>query len=358
MLKKTYSIIAAAALSSLLFQACETELDINAPYNETTIVFGTIGQEFLADSSGTEQILDTHWVKINKSFQGDGSAFDYAQIRDSSEYAEEDLVAEVQRWKNGNQLGTYELRDTVVNHREEGIFYYPEQKVYYFVENNIDTESEYVVVGTAKGKDFSATANVIGNLNVDRPQVVAGDITLASGIGNYTEYGVEWRSAENGKRYEVSMIIRWNDVTNSGSTPRELTRGIVTRKSAGTNGGEDLEGVIGGEDFYRFLANNIPQDQDIIRREFLGLDFVFETANEELNTYMELNEPVTGIVQDRPSFTNVENGLGIFAARQKKVILKKQLSGNSIKELVDGQYTGLLRFCTLRDGVDPPYGCF
>jgi len=342
-------MLSAFALTSMLFSSCSTDLDINAPYKEFVIVFGMI-----------DQSVDTQWVKINKSFLGDGSAFDDAQIRDSSEYANEDLVVEVQEWQNGSMVGQpYPLQDTVVDHREPGIFFYPDQKVYYFVEPNIDQDSEYRIVGTAKGNEFSGESVVVNDFQVSRPNPFTGSINMASSLGNYVEYDVRWKSAKNGKRYEVSYVLRWNEVTDNGSEEKSISRGVATRRSSSTNGGEDLEGVIGGEDFYKHIANNVPEDPNVVRREFLGLDFIFVTADEILNTYMDLNDPITGIVQERPSFTNINNGLGIFASRHKKIVADKSLNVQSLVELTGGQYTGNLKFCSPDPGHSGlSYGCF
>ena len=37
------------------------------------------------------------------------------------------------------------------------------------------------------------------------------------------------------------------------------------------------------------------------------------TAN--LDTYIAINRPITSIVQERPEFTNIINGIGLFTAR-------------------------------------------
>ena len=38
-------------------------------------------------------------------------------------------------------------------------------------------------------------------------------------------------------------------------------------------------------------------------------------GTEDLDTYLKVNEPITGIVQQRPVFTNINNGIGIFSSR-------------------------------------------
>ena len=35
----------------------------------------------------------------------------------------------------------------------------------------------------------------------------------------------------------------------------------------------------------------------------------------DLETYINVNQPITGIVQERPQFSNINNGTGIFSSR-------------------------------------------
>jgi hypothetical protein len=115
--------------------------------------------------------------------------------------------------------------------------------------------------------------------------------------------------------------------------------------------------VINGEDFYASIPNLVSNDPNVSVRIFDKIDLIWEVANEDLHVYMQLNEPITGIVEDRPPFTNVDNGgLGILASRTTKVLLQKKLYISSLQELISGPYTGGLKFCS-PDNVGPPLGC-
>ena len=45
------------------------------------------------------------------------------------------------------------------------------------------------------------------------------------------------------------------------------------------------------------------------------MDFIFFGGGEDLITYTEVNKPSIGIVQKKPEFSNIKNGLGIFSSR-------------------------------------------
>ena len=64
-----------------LFAGCETEVDLNAPYKNTTVIFGLLDPDFNGDNQISVQ--DTQWIKINRTFLGEGDNNLYAAIRDS-----------------------------------------------------------------------------------------------------------------------------------------------------------------------------------------------------------------------------------------------------------------------------------
>jgi hypothetical protein len=59
---------------------------------------------------------------------------------------------------------------------------------------------------------------------------------------------------------------------------------------------------------------------------------------------MQINEPVTSIVTERPIFTNVNNGIGLFASKYQ-IELVCSMSAGTILELCLGQKTSGYKFC-------------
>jgi hypothetical protein len=86
------------------------------------------------------------------------------------------------------------------------------------------------------------------------------------------------------------------------------------------------------------------------KRIFRGLDFLVSVANDEFDTFLTLSEPVSGIIEDRPAYTNITGAYGIVAGRYTKNVIGKRLGANSLIELIEGPYTAQLRFCS---GLDP-----
>ena len=105
---------------------------------------------------------------------------------------------------------------------------------------------------------------------------------------------------------------------------------------------------INGEAFYEMIVAKLDGYSDealVTKRVIEGLEFILSCGNEDLNTYMEVNEPATGVVTERPSFTNIEGGIGIFGSKYQ-VSTSGYFSDGSILELCQGQLTAGFKFCS------------
>ena len=94
--------------------------------------------------------------------------------------------------------------------------------------------------------------------------------------------------------------------------------------------------LLEGEKFFNFLRAEIDTSSTKIRH-FDGIDLMMTVGTTDLETYINVNRPITGIVQQRPQFTNINNGIGIFSSRfthvRSDVILNKDTKDYLIDEL-------------------------
>ena len=313
-----------------LFPACETDFEINAPWKDITIVYGLLNQQ------------DTvHYIKINKAFLGEANALEMALIPDSSQYDTNDIKVTIQQIGGA---GNYTLYPIFITNKEEGVFYNTSQIVYQFTEPNLDEESDYelTITNTKTGKVVKATTPIINKgvwCNIGcNPSDFPGMKISFYNIGNdiYESLIVKWMSVKDGRRHQLTIRFNYDEIN--------LTTLDTTKKSldwifSADSRIEYLKGKIGlskdvnGEDFYKFLASKIPFDNTVER--YAGtLDFIIDVAGEEINTYMEVNEPSTGIVQEKPEYTNIKNDkgedeIGIFSCRYYEIRSGKVLSFDS-----------------------------
>jgi hypothetical protein len=63
------------------------------------------------------------------------------------------------------------------------------------------------------------------------------------------------------------------------------------------------------------------------------VDFIFSVASDDLNTYMNASAPSNSIIQERPPFSNISNGIGLFSSRYVNEIDTVRLGDATITEL-------------------------
>jgi hypothetical protein len=303
-------------LSLLLFTwSCNEEFDINAPYQDITVVFGLL-----------DPGEDTIYLKINKAFLGDGNALEMAKIEDSSIYVNA-LRATIEEWENDNLIKAYTLDTITIKNKEEGTFYNPYQIIYYTPYEPV-TSREYRLKVEVNNREITAATNIVNDFTIKKPPAGGGSNFIQFRKG--TDGKIEWESARNGKRYEVVIRIKYKEVLfdSPDTVYNYVDWGMGTKKSVNTKGGEELTIVYNNDGFYTFLSSQIPYkdaaaEENVKERYTNDVDFIFAVAGGDLNTYMEVNEPSNSIVQERPEYSNISNGIGIFSSRFKKIRTKK-----------------------------------
>lgn len=342
------------ALAAAVLAGCSTDLDINAEYKDITVVYGLMNQR---DS--------VHLVKINKAFLGEGNALDMALVADSNEYSGEAItLAVVERLNSsGAVVETYDLHDTLITNRDPGVFNAPVQKMFYFrtpffTQLNtgpmyLDQEGQYRIRIVVKGKEVTSTTAIVNDFPIHPvDQDTSGIQTSRVGLMNsqgtgYGEYEFNWESRRDCKRYVVHCRFRYDEVRGSDTIPKAYTTLMGTRVATTIDGGEDLALSLAGESFFSGLAGYVKSDPtwaSASSRHFRGMDFLVSVANEDFHTYLTLTEPVSGIIEDRPDYSNLTNAFGIWGSRYTKSVIGKKINGNTENELENGPYTADLQF--------------
>jgi hypothetical protein len=303
--------------SAVLLYACSTDFDINAPRDETPVVFGLI------DASA-----DTNFIKITKTFQGDGNVLDFAQVRDSSEYKGK-LKAYLKEVGTNDTLW---LDTITVPNKEAGQFYSGPTTAYYTT-STLKESAEYEIVVNTPNKVASAVTNTVGEITVSRPRDRKVNlVTGNSAPWKFTNLDVEWRTTANAKLVEVSVEFEYEEFYSDQTSKYKTFEYFIGSKRATTDlGGETVEFSWDTENFFKELSK-IPTPVNVTKRViakegeelqiYAPINYKFTIAGDEIDTYLQLQTPSTGIVQERPKYTNVVNGLGIFSSRYVQNLLK------------------------------------
>lgn len=302
------------------FHACKKELNLNAEWKDVTVVYGLLNQN------------DTiHYIKITKAFLGPGNALEYAKIPDSSNYAKQ-LTVYMEEWESHTLKNTYILDTTTITNKDSGFFYFPDQLVYFY---EAMLNENYIYKLRIKKSDslpevYSETP-LIHDFKIIKPTALQKVSFIPDKNAN-----VEFISAEGGKRYQLT--IRFHYLEALKADPSQIVENAIDwivvndLKSNDDQGGQDIEYYFPSNGFYSFVHASIPVNPDVTRtaRYF---DYIFSVAADNLNTYLEVTEPSISIVQEKPAYTNIENGIGLFSSLFVKVRDSLQPSDETKAEL-------------------------
>ncbi|MFH1160435.1 MAG: hypothetical protein V1733_05750 [bacterium] len=307
-------------LAGLLF-SCSKKLELNAEWKDITIVYGILNQQ------------DTiHYIKITKAFLGPGNAIQYAQIPDSSNYPIK-LDVSLEAWNGSDLVAIYRFDTVTIHDKDSGeYFYFPNQLVYF---NDSILDANYLYKLTIRDpeteKKCTSQTLLVHDFTIEKPMAYQ-KIAFRPGMRN----PVEWYSAIGGKRYQV--IIRFEYLETSVFDPTQSETKYVdwivfpNEQSRDVNVSELIKKSYAADGFYAMCHANIPVNPDVIRAARY-IHFLFLVAGDDLNTYIEVSQPSNSIIQEKPAYSNIENGIGLFSARFLKVRDSHQLATETIQEL-------------------------
>ena len=316
-------------LSASFFQACKTDFEINAPWKESTIVYGILNQN------------DTvHYIKINKAFLGEGNAMFMAQNPDSSTYGGK-IEASLYVYNLGSRIDSIPL-DTVTVKKDSGIFY--SKQILYKTTRTLNEDFLYKIYIHNKVSGKIITSDSIPlilrtGFKIEKPAVSSMDFTAVPP----RESKLVFKTAKYGKRYQIVFRFHYfeTDINTSVTQSKYVDWNLGERKSSSLSGGETIE-ISYGEQFFNILKGaTLPNSS--VKRMADKVEIIVYVAGDDLNTYMDVNSPSSSIVQERPEYSNIINGIGIFSCRFD---LRKKftLSTKSLDSLSYGRFTNNLGF--------------
>lgn len=356
-------------LSAVVFSisSCSTEVNLNAPYESEPVIFGLLDSE-----------VDTQWVKINRTWFGEGDQNVFAQIQDSSEYENSRLQAQFVGVSTGI---VYPLKDTILDNKDEnGIFFGPEYKAYYAESkgpNALDPDSDYrlelVIDDTVEVyAETDLIQKELGTILTPPMGLDDWEFGFAS-VGpsevTHNTYLFKWKSTEGAARYDAYLIVHYkeyywaddnlSELDSTRVKSMEIFLGNVEPNDA--DGNQTLSREFDSVEFYTNMASRLEVNPRITRE--LGcwdnevqisraFDFVLMVANDHLATYLEINSATNSIVQETPEYDNVDGGLGLWASRTTVGVYGLGYTTDTIEYLQEGDGTAALNFCTPNPNSD------
>ncbi|MEQ9262805.1 MAG: hypothetical protein RLP14_06560 [Owenweeksia sp.] len=316
---------------ALFIFSCDNELSINSEWKDITVVYGLL-----------DPTLDTNFIRIERGYLGSEPARNSYEKPDSLYYDENEITVTL-NWYNiddnnnrGELVSSRELKPdyTIRSLNDDGPFTTEGYRVYPVISPDIPVSNEFeyeLIVDKANGSpQVTATTRVLETFEINIPRDLVDGINFRGTLG--------WENSEGRIfLYQPRYYFYYKEfnLTTKESEIKEILYKYqdVPRKNTDI----DFELALGTDAFYSYIANRIDTDPDVLRF-FESMRFEVWAADENLTTYMNLKKPSSGINQNRPDFTNVENGAGIFASRLKVSIEGAKLDDRGTPSFLDNLY--------------------
>lgn len=338
--------IISIVISLFALSSCKNELEINGPLSEKLAVYGLINWTDTA-----------HYLKIYKTFLTEENIYVAAQNIDN--YNMYDSL-EVLLIENNNGVFQYHMFDTTtIIPKDSGIFSdpaYPTRQVLYVNKDMLNPTSHYMLqiknkyTGELKAtsgcvtdcvendkiklpypRTYGTTEYIANNpLNISKQLNCGYNNGTLMTSGNFTFYV----PVTNGYRYEAYYHFYYWEKASASSTD-SVIKGPV-KIDVGTKVVTEATNVSpliipwNPSFFFTRLMSAIPHTNDSIVRGSGPVYLYVWAAGKEYSDFIANNNQVSlSIIEERPSISNISNGVGLFSSRYLMLMKDCALSPNT-----------------------------
>ena len=335
-----------------VLSSCSTDVDLYADYKDTAIIYAMLNYK-----------VDTNYVKITRAFCGTNdnpiNANEVALVYDSSNY-DEKLDVRLIEYKGtmGNHFEPTDrvlILDTLTIHdKEDGVFYSPDQVVYYTAEplhtgTNQQKIKYRLVAIKPDGDTVTAFTSMVGGEDF---AIVSG--SAASQMEQTDVMGrISFRADGAALLYEITMQFNYREQhVGQAMKQKNVSRSFGTKPLSEFNKVENTENLY--FDSYSLnwlfyaLANAIgndtvtnPNHPNVVR--YID-DFVItiSAAGEDLYYYYLANEAQQSSFAGLfTGYTNIDGGYGLFSSRTT-INKTLNLSSDAMRDLYGKQSWGFV----------------
>lgn len=336
-----------ALLFVSVFISCHNKLEILAPYKESVAVYGLLNQD---DS--------VNYVRVQRVFLGEGNALVMAQNPDSCYYKPGDIKVSLQRIINGNVVSVDNpassameivLTETMVT-TQTGVFN-PNQLL--FRTNHAlyeDSKYKLLIHNNKTGADFSSgLVSLLGSyanqLTFGQQQsVITPSYAFVNIVPSYGGTVVcKFGSAQNSGVCGLGLRFYYTEYPNTGPvTSKYVDIDLGIQYPVTSNAGEEIDRSFMGDGMINSLKDAIGINTNMNHRTADSIHFILNGAGPDLALYNQVAGTTT-LSQEKPSYTNIQGGVGIFSARRGYTV-RKRLSAQCVDRLASDHITCGLRF--------------
>ncbi len=339
-MKKIISYISLTFIVAFSFTSCKNDLDVLAPGKESVSVYGILNPNEAVQN-----------IRINKVYLSDGDALIAGQDNNTINYGPGELKVTLQRFMAGSSTPTLTtignatkkeivLTETVVT--TAGGNFSTQQRIWQTTDKLYSTgEYKLTITNNNTGVVFSSQNVVVDSVKSYGvlPFVYHPTIYPMHGYYNFLAYPaqannlikyvvltsypkIKFKSVVNAKLYNVIMRFHYIDNTPSGSIPQYVDYNFITQKSLTLVGGEEMEVSFLVNDFYTNLGSEMSKKSsaNVTSRTSSYMEYIITAGAESLDIFLQVNQPSNTIAQDKPSYTNITGGVGIFSSTSRSII--------------------------------------
>jgi len=321
---KKIVFVASVALSIFLVPGCKNDITILAPYNSQPVVYG------LLDQNET-----THYIRVNRTYEGNGNAYTMAQQYDSINYPLGTITVQLQDIGNG-QIVT--LGDTTGIPLDTGTFSFPNQIIYKTNQTlNPNDQYKLIITNNKTGKVSTGTTSLLPDVNPTLGFLGGGQSLLTSTPISFSSPAafatyVTWSTNSQALIYQLTFRFFYTEIDSVKKDTLSTYADWVfaAQTSPSLLSGYQMQDSYTGPAFLQFLVGSIsPAGNRTIKRVPGDVEVMFTSGSVDFNTYIQLSQPSLNVNQQKPFFTDLTNAIGIFTSRHVQTQIKP-LAGGTI----------------------------
>ncbi|MFT6165989.1 MAG: hypothetical protein ACJAV5_001040 [Vicingaceae bacterium] len=287
--------------------SCENKVEVNAEFEEKTFVLGLI-----------DVGSDTQFVKITRTFLDNKTgAIQLGQDPNNLYYDSLDVT--LNELNSSNNVVQQFKMAKILRPKASGIFTTERNEAYYS-DLAVKENTKY----TLTVNKFDGSTITTGEASASRGvTLVEPDIRRRGKISLIDPRSkiiiserFEFETSNNVGEFSATMIFNYLEIVNVDSIVKsiEIPLTSILNPSLGVT---NYPFIFEGQKFFDALEANIPTGLNPPKRLVLddGIDIVMKAADADYTLYRDVNGPIDGLAQTRPDYTNITNGIGLFASR-------------------------------------------
>lgn len=319
--------------------SCSTDIDLYADYKDIPVIYGLLDCE-----------ADTNFIKITRAIYASDNPLLDASDPDLNNYPGK-LDVRLTEFCNGDSIRQIVLDTITLHNKQNGVFYAPNQKVYYTTEplgrNTSRNQYQYRLTIVLPDRTLSTDAKLVGSSSF-------GPKSLALNFSHEyfgTRRPFQFRPAINATVYSVDMSFYFKEQR----TPESDTVKRSMMWHIGTFFENDLIHQTDGEDycifyyrpenFYKVLEDFIGGDTAILGLKRYITDYpatiTITAGGDNLQRYLYYNDIVSQSSLNEQDFSVIDGAVGFFSSTMTRTSAMR-LAGTTLPELIAEEKWGFV----------------